>query len=184
MKINRDDSQIFIEPEQRRMASARQGRDCSFAHPFFPDELFHYLRNCAPLQSGTPCQICTRERLAGADQLQHDIPVDSSRSFAGRKLNIGQIDVANAFDILSVLQLFLSRKLPGTRPARDVKIMRRSLRSGQWSEKVRYGVCSFPPIPQKARNGWGTRHPDDLTNPSLALVTAASCTNSEKTIIP
>jgi hypothetical protein len=117
MKINRDDSQIFIEPEQRRMASARQGRDCSFAHPFFPDELFHDLRNCAPLQSGTPCQIRARKRLAGADQLQHDIPVDSSRSFAGRKLNIGQIDVANAFDILSVLQLFLSRKPLRTRSA-------------------------------------------------------------------
>jgi hypothetical protein len=71
------------------MAAARQRSNCTLAHPVFADKLFHDLRNCASLQSGTARYIRPRKRLVGANQLQHNVSVDPARSFAGSQLNVG-----------------------------------------------------------------------------------------------
>ena len=43
------------------------------------------------------------KRLVGANQLQHDIPVDPSRGFAGSKLNVGDVEMPYRLRVLPLL---------------------------------------------------------------------------------
>ncbi|MEP6787101.1 MAG: hypothetical protein ABJB40_01625 [Acidobacteriota bacterium] len=59
--------------------------------PFFCDELIGDNRNRAALQARQSCQIGSRNRLAGPDQIQQNAPVNVPGGFARSNIKTGQI---------------------------------------------------------------------------------------------
>jgi hypothetical protein len=92
------------------MAAARKRSNAALAHPFLLDELLHNLRDSTSLESRSPRQIGTGKRLVGTDQLKHDIPVDSTRSFTGGELNVSKVYMPDSLWRLPQLHLIPSRK--------------------------------------------------------------------------
>src|SRR5438045_1565485 len=103
MNIDRDRQQIFVEPHHRWSAASRERTHRAFAHPILVDQLLHDLRNGASSKARTPGQIGTRNRLAGSDQFENDVPVDDPGRLTRSELHFGQIDTFYALPLVPQL---------------------------------------------------------------------------------
>ena len=91
-QIDPDDDPLLVQPEEGGTAAPRQPAGGAFQDPVLLDELFDNQRDGAALQTRNAGQVGARDGLAGADEVQHDAPVDVPNHLARGGLNTLQIN--------------------------------------------------------------------------------------------
>ena len=73
-----------FKPQKRGTAAARQASQWAFEHPALLNQLLDDQRDGAALQARGAGQVGARNRLPGADQVEHDPAVDIADHLARR----------------------------------------------------------------------------------------------------
>src|ERR1700722_14202552 len=78
MNVERDDSPLMIELEERRSAPPRQPPRRPLKDPLVLDEIFDDQRYRAALQARNSGKICPRQWLVGANYIEDEISIDQA----------------------------------------------------------------------------------------------------------
>jgi hypothetical protein len=86
MNVESNDSALVVELQKGGAAATREATCRTFENPLLFDEVFDDQGYRAALQAGDASEIGSRKRLARADEIEDEIPIDLARCFIGRTL--------------------------------------------------------------------------------------------------
>ena len=90
-----DAGSLHVEVQEPRPSSAHGHADGAFGHPALLDQLADDRGHGAALHARPAGEIGPRHRRIAADDVERDAPVDLARGFAGRDLEVGEVDLAH-----------------------------------------------------------------------------------------
>src|SRR5262249_57470314 len=86
---------LLVQVEETRSAPPWDMTARALPHPILFNQLFGDYRDGAALKPGMTGQVCPRNGLMIAYQIEHDSTVDVARRLARRHLKIGKIDLSH-----------------------------------------------------------------------------------------